>query len=83
MGLALKCDETEASRSENRLQNVKNIKSLVNVKKIIFAQTIFTHFWGQYHLGRKNKNNAASDGIIFVLLPREVQVAASRKFRIF
>ena len=84
MGLALKCDETEASRSENTLQNVKNYKITRKCqKKYIFVQTIFTHFWGQYHLGRKNKNNAASDGIIFVLLPREVQVAASRKFRIF
>jgi hypothetical protein len=26
VGLALKCDETEASRSENTLQNVKNYK---------------------------------------------------------
>ena len=50
--LALKCDETEASGSENTLQSIKNYKSLANVKKnYIFAQTIFTHFWGQY---RKN-----------------------------
>ena len=49
MGLALKCDETEASRSENRLQNVKNYKITRKCqKKYIFAQTIFTHFLGQY-----------------------------------
>jgi hypothetical protein len=49
VGLALKCDETEAGRSGNTLQNVKNYKSLANVKKnYIFAQTIFTHFLGQY-----------------------------------
>lgn len=52
MGLALKCDETEASRSENTLQNVKNYKITRKCqKKYIFAQTIFTHFLGQYHLG--------------------------------
>ena len=49
MGLALKCDETEASRSENTLQNVKNYKITRKCqKKYIFAQTIFTHFLGQY-----------------------------------
>ena len=51
MGLALKCDETEASRSENTLQNVKNYKITRKCqKKYIFAQTIFTHFLGQYPL---------------------------------
>ena len=46
VGLALKCDETEASRSENTLQNVKNYKITHKCqKKYIFAQTIFTHFW--------------------------------------
>ena len=49
MGLALKCDETEAGRSENTLQNVKNYKITRKCqKKYIFAQTIFTHFSGQY-----------------------------------
>jgi len=49
MGLALKCDETEAGRSENRLQSIKNYKITRKCqKKYIFAQTIFTHFWGQY-----------------------------------
>ena len=45
VGLALKCDETEAGRSENTLQNVKNYKITRKCqKKYIFAQTIFTHF---------------------------------------
>ena len=35
VGLALKCDETEASRSENTLQSIKNYKLLANVKKNI------------------------------------------------
>jgi len=51
VGLTLKCDETEASRSENTLQNVKNYKITRKCqKKYIFAQTIFTHFSGQYRL---------------------------------
>ncbi len=51
VGLALKCNETEAGRSGNTLQSIKNYK--INrkcQKKYIFAQTIFTHFWGQYPL---------------------------------
>ena len=54
MGLALKCDETEAGRSENTLQNVKNYKITRKCqKKYIFAQTIFTHFLGQYPCGNE------------------------------
>ena len=47
VGLALKCDETEAGRSENTLQSIKNYKSLVNVKKkIISLHKQFLHtFW--------------------------------------
>ena len=46
MGLALKCDETEAGRSENTLQNVKNYKSLANVKKNISLHKQFLHTFG-------------------------------------
>ena len=46
VGLALKCDETEASRSENTLQSIKNYKSLANVKKNISLHKQFLHtFW--------------------------------------
>ena len=46
MGLALKCDETEAGRSENTLQNIKNYKSLANVKKNISLHKQFLHTFG-------------------------------------
>ena len=39
MGLALKCDETEASRSENTLQNVKNYKITRKCQKKIYLCT--------------------------------------------
>ena len=48
--LALKCDETEAGRSENTLQSIKNYKSLANVKKNISLHKQFLHtFRGQHH----------------------------------
>ena len=46
VGLALKCDETEAGRSENTLQNKKIIKSLANVKKNISLHKQFLHTFG-------------------------------------
>ena len=39
VGLALKCDETEASRSENTLQNVKNYKITRKYQKKIYLCT--------------------------------------------
>ena len=44
--LALKCDETEVSRSENTLQSIKNYKSLANVKKNISLHKQFLHTFG-------------------------------------
>jgi hypothetical protein len=46
MRLALKCDETEASRSENRFQNVKNYKITRKCQKNISLYKQFLHtFW--------------------------------------
>ena len=55
VGLALKCDETEAGRSENRLQNVKNYKITRKCQKNISLHKQFLHtFWDSIENGDKD-----------------------------
>ena len=58
--LALKCDETEAGRSENTLQSIKNYKLLANVKKNISLHKQFLH---TFRDSIKKKKNPACGGL--------------------
>ena len=68
MGLALKCDETEAGRSENTLQNVKNYKITRKCKKNISLHKQSLHTFRDSINNRATLAIAKGKNLFFITL---------------